>query len=477
MKIRYGLVLMLALGFGLTGCASGGGSSSGTSAGPSMTPGAETLAQGERPRDDENTRAAQRALEDAADAESEAAAETLYRQALQAAEMAIAADSTNPRAWRLAAEASMGAGDYIEADRFLDRAEELRPIYTFETEGMREQAWIGLYQEAVPMVNAGDYEAAAAIFEQANAIYDRRPEVMITLGQIYAQLRRHDEALENLAAAEAVIESDIVMEMDSATVAGWHEQAAGIPYMRATILADAGRTEEAVAAYRGLVAENPDNMQYKRDLATLLVQLGDEAAAFEVYDELLAAGGLSANDYYAIGVGFYQGSAYDRAAEAFAGAAEVSPMDRDALEMWARSLQIDSAYAAIPAVAERWTELDPNNQNAWLIMAQAQQQNGNSAAAGDAVRQIEALSVTMDNMQMRRFPNGGAQVSASLMNKTLSPGTNISIRFTFYDMDGTQMGTAQHTMTAPAQDMAETFQVQFDSTQQVGGYSYEIQTM
>ena len=475
MKIRYGLVLALALGLGLSGCASGGGSSAGPAAAPTATPGAETLAQGERPRDDDNTRAAQRFLDDADEAESDAAAEALYAQALTAAEAAMAADPTNPRAWRLAAEAAMGAGDYVEADRFLTRAEELRPIYEFETEGMRERAWISLYQEAVPLVNAGEYEQAAEIFEQANAIYDRRPEVMITLGQIYGQLRRHDEALENLARAEEVIESDIVLEMDSATVASWQEQASTIPQTRASILADAGRLEEAADVFRELSMEEPDNLAFKRNLATLLIQMGNETEAFEVYDQLMGMPGLTSNDFYAIGVGYYQGSAYDRAVDAFSGAVERSPNDRDALEMWARSLQIDSAYADVPPVAERWIELDPNNQNAHLILAQALQQSGNSDQAGDVVRRIETLSVTMDNLQLQRYPSGGGQVSGSLTNKTLDPGTSVNIVFTFYDENGTTMGTATQTVNAPAADMSEVFQVEFDAAERVGGYGYQIQ--
>lgn len=477
MKIRYGLVLTLALAFGLAGCASGGGSSSGGAAAGPMIPGSETLAQGERPRDDENTRAAQRALEDADNAEDDAAAEAQYSAALQAAEMAIAADSTNPRAWRLAAEASMGLGDFFGADEFLTRAEELRPIYQFETEGMRERAWIALYQEAVPLVNSGDYEAAAEIFEQANAIYDKRPEVMITLGQIYAQLREHDKALENLDRAMEVMESDIVMEMDSATVASWEEQAAGIPLTRAQILADAGRMEEAAAAFRALSAEDPDNLMLKQNLATLLVQMGSQEEAFAVYGELMDMGGLSSNQFYLIGVGYYQGEAYDRAAEAFGAAAEASPMDRDALEMWARSLQIDSAYAAVPPVAERWIALDPNNRNAMLIMAQALQQNGDSQRAGQMVQRIEGLALTMDNLQLQRFPDGGGQVSGSLTNVSREQGSPVNIVVTFYDTDGNELGTANHTMNAPAQGMAQVFQVEFNSTQPVGGYGYVIQTM
>lgn len=475
MKIRSGLALLLATALGVAGCASGGGgSSSGAAASIPTTPGAETLAQGERPRQDENTRAAQRAMDAADDAADDATAMAAYRQARTAAEAAIATDSTNPLAWRLAGEASLGMEDFVTADEFLTRAEELRPIYSFETEGIRERAWIGLYQEAVPLVNGGQYEDAAGLFEQANAIYDQRPEVMITLGQIYAQLREHDKAIENLDRAVAIINSDKALEMDSATVAQWRDQAATIPVTRAQVLADAGRTEEAVAAFRQLAAENPTELLYRRNLATLLVQMGNEAEAFEVYDELMEMPGLASADYYQIGVGYYTGSDYERSARAFRRAAEESPRDRDAIEMWARSLQIDSVYADIPPVAERWIELDPNNANALLILAQASQQNGDTERAGDVVRQIEKLTVNVNDLQLTRHAGGGASVTGSLTNKLLDQGAQVTLDFTFYDAAGNAIGTAAHTVTAPATDMSEVFRVEFTSDQAVGGYGYTV---
>ena len=91
--------------------------------------------------------------------------------------------------------------------------------------------------------------------------------------------------------------------------------------------------------------------------------------------------------------------------------------ERDALEMWARSLQIDSAYAAVPDVAERWIELDPNSQNALLIYAQSVNQTGNSQLAGELVQRIDALDVTVDELQMQRYGSGGARVTGTVANQ------------------------------------------------------------
>ena len=471
MKIRYGLVLAIAIVLGGTGCASGGGAATepvdvGGSGG--------SLIQGERPRNTDNTRAAERALEDGDEAENEAEARVHYEHAAASAAAAIAEDMTNPLAHRLAAMAALALEDYEAAGLHFDHAAELRPLFGIEDEGRRELKWIDLYQIAAPLVQSGDYEGAAEVFEDANAIYSRRPESMITLGQIYAQMGRHDLALENLDNAVELIEGDAIMEVDSATAASWREQAVDIPLLRAQILSADGRFEEAAGAYRALSEADPENLGLAKDLATILIQMGNEAEALTVYEELMSRPGLSGEDYYAIGVGFYQASDYGQASQAFGGAADASPLDRDALEMWARSMQLDAAYADLPPVVERWIELDPSSQNAYLILAQAANQEGDQEVTQDAIRQVEALEVSVDQLQLERLPGGGGAVSGSLTNKTLTQGASVAIRFTFYSVGGDPIGTVTESVSVAAESMAEIFQIQFDSAEYVGGYGYEV---
>jgi len=470
MKIRFGLVLAMAILFGATGCASGGGGGGGSVS--DMI--GDASGQGERPRNTENTRAAERALEDGDEASDEATARGFYQQARTSAEAAIAEDPTNPLAYRLAALAALSLKEYAQAGDYFDRAAELRPIYEFEHQNLREQTWIDLYQEAAPLVEAGNYEGAAEIFEQAHSIYQGRPEVMITLGQIYAQLRQHDRAIEMLDAAEAFRQSDAMTVADSATAASWNDQMSDIPMLKAQVLADAGRFEEAAAAFRALSEANPSNLEYVRALASIYMQMGNEAEALAVYEDLLTRPGLSGPDYYAIGVGFYQADDYTRAASAFGEAAGANPQDRDALEMWARSASLDSAFTAVPPVAERWIELDPNSQNAYLILAQAANANGDQQRTREAVAAVEQLSVAVDQLQLRRNPGGGGVVSGVVINKTLSQGQPVTLTFTFYGMSGSPIGTLTQTVNVGNTDMSELFTADFQSAEQVGGYRYQL---
>jgi hypothetical protein len=154
-------------------------------------------------------------------------------------------------------------------------------------------------------------------------------------------------------------------------------------------------------------------------------------------------------------------------------AAEVSPMDRDAIEWWARALYADSVWAELPAVAERWVELDPNSGQGLAILAQAANQNGNTQLASETVARVQALPFSVDNLQMRRLPGGGADVSGSVTNRSLSQGAQVTLVFTFYAESGTPLGNVRHTMNVGAEGMSEVLQLQFDSTEMVGGYSYE----
>ena len=463
-KKGCGLFFITVFNLVLAGCASAGG-------GGGMS-GISGAGAGLNPRNTDNTRAAEDAIEAAENAVVPNEAEQLYAQARDLAEAAIQGDTLNPLAYRLAGIASIGTEDYADAGAYLEKAIELRPLYEFELVAVREQTWMNLYQQGTPYVQTGDYETATHYFEWANDIYKGRPEANVILGQIYAQLRDHDAAIENLNTAIAFAGSETMLQADSASASSWKEQLEPLPLLRAQVFADAGRFEQAIGTYRQLSAADPTDVELKRGLAAILMEMGKEVEATAVYIDMLEMSGLDSETLFAIGVGFYQSSDYGRAADAFGKAATASVNDRDAIEMWARSLQLDSAYSAIPAVAERWTELDPNGQNAWLILAQAANETGDAETTQEAISVIESLTFTVSDLQLRRIGNGGAEVRGSLVNKNLEEGDVINLRFIFYAYDGTPIGSVVETMTAEQVDVTKVFNLQFDSAEQIGGYGY-----
>jgi tetratricopeptide (TPR) repeat protein len=481
MEMRGLFALTLGLGVALSGCASGGGGGGGggggvtTTAGPTGS-GANLLTQGARPRETDNTDAAEEALEaayEALEAQNEAVAQQQFQAALTAGQAAITEDATNPFGYRLAGEAAVGLEDYPLATQLLDRAVEMRPVYDLEVAPIRENAYINLYSEAIPLLQSAEYMGAAAILENAQLIYPRRAEAVITLAQIYAQERQHDQAIEKIDEAIAFLASPVMADVDSATAAQWRSDAGNLPLMRGQVLADAGRFEEAIATYRQIAAEDPSNIAVQQDIAAILMTTGREQEALVEYERLLGRPGLTNTDYYRIGVGFYNTEDYTRAAQAFERAATASSRDRDALEMWARSLHLDSAYTAVGPVAERWLELDPSSQIALSVYAQATNNAGNAQQAATIMRRVESLIVTVDDLEMRR---GGtsAVVNGSVANRSLQAGDRVTLTFTFYNTGGQPIGTATHQATVQAAGEKQTFAVEFTGNQEVAGYSYQV---
>jgi tetratricopeptide (TPR) repeat protein len=166
------------------------------------------VAQVERPRETNNTRAADDALEDGDDARDDAERQGYFQTALTSAQAEIAANPRNPLGYRLGALAALALGQYEVAGGYFDRASELYPLYEVEDRPMREQTWIDLYQQAGPLLDSGDYAGAAVFYENAHAIYQGRPEIMVTLAQIYASIGEYDRAVEFVDIVDAFMASE-----------------------------------------------------------------------------------------------------------------------------------------------------------------------------------------------------------------------------------------------------------------------------
>ncbi len=398
-----------------------------------------------------------------------------YGEALDAALNAIANDSANAMAFFLAGRAQLGLGDYAAADTLLDRALALYPGYEQDIRVERESTWIDLFNEAIGPLDVGDHEAGIMLLEEAEMIFPmQRPEALINLGVSYNNAGRVDDAIDAYAAALEVLRGGDEAMVDSATAADWSSRIASVTSNRAMLLANAERYEEAEATWREYLAENPTDIPARSSLAGVLSLADQPEEAQAIYDELLGmAEELGLREYMNIGIGLYQAEVFDRAAAAFAEIAGVAPENRDAVFNWAQSLYEAEAWEELVPVARQLVELDEWNKDGYTILARALLDAGTSEEATEIYNRGEELPFNITGSQLQPG-GGGATIFGELINNSLPPGGEITIRVHFNGMDGADIGTTEIRVAIPDQDMAQAFRGEFSSDEEVMGYYYEV---
>ncbi|MDE2784154.1 MAG: tetratricopeptide repeat protein [Gemmatimonadota bacterium] len=453
---RLGLALAVAGAVVFSGCASGGGGGGG--------------AAGDAPGENDYTRSAELYL---TQAQSLGMPER-YTDALNAAMNSIMDDSTNARGYFLAARAQVGLADYVAADTLFDVALELYPGYDQEIRVEREGAWINLFNEAIGPLDAGDNDEGIRLLEAAEVVFNRqRPEALINLGVTYNNAGRPDDAIAAYEAALEVIRGPAMEAADSATAVDWQSREQSVTMNMALLLSNSEQYDEAAAAYEAYLASNPSDMSALANLASVLSQAGQADSAQAIYDNLLSAQGLGMRDYFNIGAGLYNAEVYDQAAEAFRHIVDVAPENRDAVFNLAQSLYEGEDWETLIPIAEELVELDGYNYDSYLILSRALLMSGSGEAAQEVYTVGEGLAFQLANTQFQPRTDG-ASVVGEFVNKTLEPGTTVTIRVHFNGMDGAEIGTTDIRVDAPAQEAAELFRADFSSNEEVLGYYYEV---
>jgi tetratricopeptide (TPR) repeat protein len=273
-------------------------------------------------------------------------------------------------------------------------------------------------------------------------------------------------------------------EVDTSMANSWKDQQADIPVTIAQAYITAKEYDKASATLRGLVDANPNNLTYVRSLANVYAQSEKPDSASAVYSRLLQRNDLSTSDLYQIGIGLYSIDKFQDAAAAFKKETQQAPKDRDAFEMWARSLQLaqtkDSTLVTpanlteLQTAAEGWLALDPDSRVGMLILAQTTNKAKNEARTNELVTKMDALQVGVTDLQLRRVESGGASLSGSIENFKATQGNPVTLTFTFYDKSGAALGTAEAKVPAGVKDGKTPFSVDFKSDQQVEGYTYQL---
>lgn len=464
------------------------------------------VAEAQRPSNSMHTRSAETYLTNAAKSgQTNDDKAELYRKALSAALEGVKADASNSRHWFIAGQAYARLNDVAGADSAFDRAEQLWPEYAKETEPERLNAWIGAYNAGVAAIQAGKVDEAIAALANADRIYNKRPEALVTLGSIYMQSGNAAKAEETFVKALAVLRGDR-SALKPQEVQAWNEDELTVAMRLATLYVDQDKHAEAEKVYRDLLARQPDNAMAKSNLAVVLSRAGKAAEAAVLYKELLTQPGLSEAALFNIGIGMFRAQQFADAAVAFRRSLEANPHSHDVLYNLAQSLfaltsELEKEKAATPArateinaqlvklneemrtVAEKLRGIDPANRNVFMMLAQAQRSLAdlNTGAAADELRK-QALA-TLEAHKALPFEISELQVSPGedqyqllgrVTNLAVAAGTPIRIRFIVLNREGAEIATEEVTVNAPAKDESTRLNATLKAPEGAAAWKYVI---
>lgn len=432
----------------------------------------------DRPRDNDYTERAAEEITAAVEAEDPAEAQEHFQLALDAALEGIAEDPTNALSFLQAGEASVGIGDYAGADTLLVKAEEYWPVYFTEVGQIREAGWFSAYNEGVDLMNSQSYDEAVSRFEDANMLFEGRPEASINLGIVYANTANYDGSIAAFEHALSVIADDeIRSEIDEETLEAWEGTKMIAWETMGQIYLIQDNSMAAMEVFGQLLEVNPENVMALSQLALAMVDAGNADSASVLYDKLLNQPGASGDDYYQIGRGLFQVEDYEGASRAFQRSIDVNPMNPQALLWMTQTLFFGERFEEVIPMAEQLVELDPYNFFGYQFLSQSLLRMGREEEATEMYNQQEALPFHMDQVEIQGDPAGGGSVFGALTNKTLEAGMTLTFNVTFYDTNGQELGSESQDVIVGQAEEQVVFQVDFSSSTAATGFSYTVEGM
>jgi tetratricopeptide (TPR) repeat protein len=395
-----------------------------------------------------------------------------FERALELALEGVEADPTNPVHYLLAGMAYMRLSDFVAADSMFDRAQSIYPAYELDIEPQREAGWGEAFNAGLAAYADGDVEGTITHWRDAIALYDLRPAAHRNLGGLLATEGRYDEAIQ--------VYRDALAGMDKrpATTVLTHEESrereeegVELEEQLTALLMINARYDEAEPLLRKRLRREPESVDVRSDLASVLSSLGRESEAREIYSALLSEGGLQTTQLFNLGVGLFRAQDFAGAEEAFRRLTELQPQSRDAWFNRANALFAMESWEALGPVGERLLALDPLGKNALLIAARARLETGDRDGAVEILGQVDAAPVYLEGPRVRNA-GAGTTVEGRVTGNVAPAGSQVELRFSFFGDGGVLVGTATTTLSAPAQGESENFVVTFDG--RALAYRYEL---
>jgi tetratricopeptide (TPR) repeat protein len=242
----------------------------------------------------------------------------------------------------------------------------------------------------------------------------------------------------------------------------------------AELLRDSGKADEALKIYSQYSEQHPDDILGQLNYAIALMDAGQKEQAQQIFSGLLARNDLDFRQWTQVGIGLYRAQNFERAADAFAHAHEIQPLNKEVLENLANARYQSDDYAALIPLADTLVRRYPYERVNYNLLANAQRETGEQDTALSILQKRDALTFEFLRSQLVPGAEGAYSVEGQVMNRSAPADAEIEVPFEFLDKDGAVVTTENLALALPPQGEMAAFQLQVQSETPIVGFRYKM---
>jgi tetratricopeptide (TPR) repeat protein len=353
------------------------------------------------------------------------------------------------------------------ADSAFDAVERAVPGCAAETNDYRRPAWAPLVNAAAELVNNDQLDSAEKIIKRADVIYQGSPHTSY-FSAIIAQKR--NDLPGAIAANKRTL--DMITAEQAAKDEGAGQIRNQVMYNYAVLLSaqadrETGEQQKATArtaaaAYKTFLETYPNDEQRtgaQAGMGRMMAILGDTAAVASVFSEMVAdPSKYTDSQLLEGGTNAFNAGRFDAAAKLFEAVLQRNPYYRDALFNLANTYWSQKDWTKMMPVAQRLSQVDPHNEDAWQLLAIAYKGRGDVAKASKnlaleramydtAVKHVEKKNALGSKVAFTQFSHDGAKHTLrGTVENTSAKAATYTIRFEFLDKDGKPVAAKEVTV-------------------------------